>query len=185
MGHPMDKHFKQIVSQRSLKNLPFSTTDIANAKALLGTSVSGLKGWTTRKKVRGSTVERVSIPEEFYQKNKFVETAADVMFVSGVAFFVREFLKNIEEDGTMMDGNCNAWSVLPKKKGWYKNFQVWLNEQGIVNLLSIPMLEEAGYEVTTHTDDEWKVITPWGEVIVFARDTGMCNRMPYIDHVSC
>ena len=80
-----------------------------------------------------------------------------------------------------MDGNCNAGSVLLKKKGWYKNFQVWLNEQGIVNLLSIPMLEEAGYKVTTHTDDEWKVITPRGEVIVFARDTGMCNRMPYID----
>ena len=86
MGHPMDKDYRQIVSQRLLKNLPFSATDLANAKALLGTSVSGLKGWTTRKKVRGSTVERVSIPEEFYQKNKFVEIAADVMFVSGLAF---------------------------------------------------------------------------------------------------
>ena len=88
MAHPTDKHFKQIVSQRSLKNLPVSTTDIANAKALLGTSVSGLKGWMTRKKVRGPTVERVSIPEEFYKDNKFVKIAADVMFVSGVAFIV-------------------------------------------------------------------------------------------------
>ena len=77
-------------------------------------------------------------------------------------FFVREFLKNIEEDGTTMDGNCNERSVLLKKKGWYKNFQVWLNEQGIVNLLSIPMLEEAGYKVTTHTDEDWKVIIPAG-----------------------
>ena len=49
MAHPTDEHFKQIVSQRSLKNLPFSTADIANAKTLLGTSVAGLKGWTTRK----------------------------------------------------------------------------------------------------------------------------------------
>ena len=61
-----------------------------------------------------------------------------------------------------MDGNCNAGSVLLKKKGWYKIFQVWLNEQGIVNLLSIPMLEEAGYKVTTHTDEDWKVIIPAG-----------------------
>ena len=96
-------------------------------------------------------------------------------------FFVREFLKNIEEDGSTMDGNCNAGSVLLKQKGWYKNFQVWLNEQGIVNLLSIPMLEEAGYKVSTHTDDDWKVTTPWGEVIVFEHEVGVCNRMPYID----
>ena len=50
-----------------------------------------------------------------------------------------------------------------------------------MNLLSIPMLEEAGYKVSTHTDDDWKVTTPQGEVIVFARGTGMYNRMPYID----
>ena len=86
MAHPTDKHFKQIVSQRSTKNLPCSTADIANAKTLYGPDVAGLKGRTTRKKVRGATVERVSIPEEFYRKNKFVTIAADVMFVSGVAF---------------------------------------------------------------------------------------------------
>ena len=41
---------------------------------------------------------------------------------------VREFVKNIKEDGSTMDGNCNAGSVLLKKKGLYKHFQVWLNE---------------------------------------------------------
>ena len=59
-------------------------------------------------------------------------------------FFVREFLKNIKEDGSTMDGNCNAGSVPLKKKGLYKNFQMWLIERGIVNPLSIPMLEETG-----------------------------------------
>ena len=48
-------------------------------------------------------------------------------------------------------------------------------------MLSIPLLEEAGYKVSTHTDDDWKVTTPRGEVIVFAHDTGMCNCMPYND----
>ena len=32
-------------------------------------------------------------------------------------FFVREFLENIKEDGSTMDGNCNAGSVLLKEKG--------------------------------------------------------------------
>ena len=80
-----------------------------------------------------------------------------------------------------MDGNCNTGSVLLKQKGWYQNFQVWLNEQGIVNLLSIPMLAEVGYKVSTHTAGDWKVTTPQGEIIVFKRDVRVCNRMPIID----
>ena len=61
IGHPTDEHMKNIVSQQSLKNIPIRISDIANAKALFGTSVPGLKGWTTRKKARGFLVDRVSI----------------------------------------------------------------------------------------------------------------------------
>ena len=43
------------------------------------------------------------------------------------------------------------------------------------------MLEEAGYKVSTHTDGNWKVTTPQGEVIGFKRDIRICNHMPYID----
>ena len=46
-----------------------------------------------------------------------------------------------------MDGSCNDGTLLLKQKGWYKNFQVWLNEQGTVKLLTLPMLEDAGYKV--------------------------------------
>ena len=46
---------------------------------------------------------------------------------------------------------------------------------------SLAEVEEAGYKVSTHTDDDWKVTTSRGEVIVFKRDVGICNRMPYID----
>ena len=42
-AHPTDEHMKEIVSQQSLKNIPIRTSDIANTKALFGTSVSGLK----------------------------------------------------------------------------------------------------------------------------------------------
>ena len=43
------------------------------------------------------------------------------------------------------------------------------------------MLEEAGYIVSTHTKSDWVVTTPKGKNIVFKRDTGICNQMPYID----
>ena len=82
-AHTTDKYLKQIVSKRSLKNIPIRTSDIGNAKTLFGTSVSGLKGRTG-----GFPVDKVSIPAEFYRSNKFVTIAADVMFVSGVPFFV-------------------------------------------------------------------------------------------------
>lgn len=67
-------------------------------------------------------------------------------------YFVKEFLGNIGKDPSTMSANFNACTVLLKQKGRDKNFQVWLNKQGIVNLLSIPMLEEAGYKVSMHTD---------------------------------
>ena len=58
---------------------------------------------------------------------------------------------------------------------------MWLNEMGIANLLSIPMLENAGYIVSTHTKKYWVVITPKGNTITFKRDSGVCQGMPYID----
>ena len=58
---------------------------------------------------------------------------------------------------------------------------MWLNQQETANLLSIPQLEEDGYHVTYDTLKEWILITPQGKIIVFKRDTGICNRMPYID----
>lgn len=50
-----------------------------------------------------------------------------------------------------------------------------------MNLLSIPMMEEAGYKVSTHTNRDWEVFTPKGDVVTFKRDTGICKGMLYID----
>ena len=98
---------KEIVSQRSLKNIPISAPDVANTKALFVPSVAGLKGWTTRKNARGVPVARVSIPGEFYQLNKFVTISADVMFVSGVPFFVTYLRKiKISECGISSPTHC-------------------------------------------------------------------------------
>ena len=49
------------------------------------------------------------------------------------------------------------------------------------NLLSIPQLEEDGYVIDYNTKRDWIVTTPQGDEIRFKRDTGLCNRMLYID----
>ena len=96
-------------------------------------------------------------------------------------FFAEIFLKNIRTGRTTMNGSCNAGTVSTSTKGWYGDFEVWLNKKGIANLLSIPTLEDAGYLVSTHTNAEWVVTTPKGKKITFERDTGVCTGMPFID----
>ena len=53
-----------------------------------------------------------------------------------------------------MTGNCNAGTTRITKKGSYGDLQVWLNKQGVANLISIPMLEADGYTVSTDKNGE-------------------------------
>ena len=66
-------------------------------------------------------------------------------------FSVREFLDKVYSGKTSMNGSCNTRTVTTNTRGWYGEFKVWLNERGINNLLSIAMLEDTGYIVSTHT----------------------------------
>ena len=75
-------------------------------------------------------------------------------------FFVKEFLKNIQEGKGTMNGNCNAGETRITKRGYFEKMTVWLNENGIANLISIPKLEADGYTVWTDTKREWIVSTP-------------------------
>ena len=59
-------------------------------------------------------------------------------------FFFREFLDRVYSGKKATNGSCNAGTVTTNTRGWYDEFKVWLNERGIANLLSIPMLEDAG-----------------------------------------
>ena len=58
---------------------------------------------------------------------------------------------------------------------------MWINKHGIANLLSIPQLEDDGFIVKYDTHGECTILTPKGKNIVFQRDTGLCNQMPYIN----
>ena len=67
-------------------------------------------------------------------------------------FFVTEFLDMVYSGKTEMNGSCNAGTVTTNTRGWYSEFNVCLNERGIDNLLSIPMLEDSGYIFSNHTN---------------------------------
>ena len=88
-------------------------------------------------------------------------------------FFMKEFLRNIEENKGTTNDNCNAGETKITRRGYFGEMREWLNENGIVNLISIPKLEEDGYTVITNTKGQWKVFTPEGKIILFKRDTGM------------
>ena len=87
----------------------------------------------------------------------------------------------MREAGRTLRGNCNAGVKVCSKVGDLGIFEMWVNEGGIANLLSIPQLEKDGFRVTSDTKGEWIVYSPRGEKLVFKRDTGSLKNMPYID----
>ena len=60
-------------------------------------------------------------------------------------FFATEFLTDISDRPTIMKGRCNAGTTSTSRQGSYERSHMGLNERGIANLLSFPMLEDAGY----------------------------------------
>ena len=80
-----------------------------------------------------------------------------------------------------MNDYCNAGTTRITKRGYCGRLRVWLNENGIANIIYIPKLETDGYVFRTDTKGEWQFVTPKGETIPFQRDKGMCVGMPYID----
>ena len=93
-------------------------------------------------------------------------------------FFTKEFLLYTKKGDTTLTCSCNAGTTVINTRGWWREFQVWLNKHGIANLLSIPMLEAAVYIVSSHTKKDWVVFAPKGKKIVFKRDTGITKGMP-------
>jgi hypothetical protein len=97
------------------------------------------------------------------------------------SFFNKSLLSNINETGVVLRGKCNAGVSSTKWKEDWNGIEVWYNPNGIANLLSMGELEKLGFLVAYHTNGEWVVTSPKGERIVFMRDTGLCDRLPYVD----
>ena len=88
---------------------------------------------------------------------------------------------DVKTVGTVLQGNCNTGVSTSKEKGAYGWWSFWLNEKGIVNLLSIPQLKKDGYTINYNTKRDWAVTTPSGKCLLFKSDTGLCAGMPYLD----
>ena len=85
-----------------------------------------------------------------------------------------------DADTTML-GNCNYGFTLSSLKGYNGKFHMWVNKNGMANFLSIPLLEEDRSHIKYARNMDWVVTTPQGVVILFKRDTGLSEGMPYID----
>jgi len=58
---------------------------------------------------------------------------------------------------------------------------MWLNPDGIANLLSAGLLEAEGYTIEYKTGGDWTVTTPTGKKIVFQCESeGVLQGFPYI-----
>ena len=88
IGHPSNKHYKQTVSQNELTNWQIDIDDVKNTKAIFRPHGTGLKDRSTQKAPTYVSSERVYISREYYKLNTCVTLAADIMFVTGVPFFV-------------------------------------------------------------------------------------------------
>ena len=58
---------------------------------------------------------------------------------------------------------------------------MWIKNRGVENLLSLTQLEQYGYCLTHGTLKDWFMHAAYVTKIVFKRDTGLCNRMQYLD----
>ena len=67
------------------------------------------------------------------------------------------------------------------EKGTYGNFEMWINRNGIDNILLITQLEKYGYRITYNTIKYWIVHNPEVLQVKFKRNTIICNRITYID----
>ena len=63
------------------------------------------------------------------------------------SMFVVEYLEGIFDADVPLLDHCNMVTLTCRQKGFLGPWEMWLNKQGIANLLSIPQLEEYGYGV--------------------------------------
>ncbi len=96
--------------------------------------------------------------------------------------FTDKHLSEVSKVGVTLRDKCNAGVVYSDKKGFVLDmFNMWLVQNGIANLLSIPCLIHDGYCVAFDLLKALFVYCPDGRVLKFKTDVGTCKGFPYID----
>eukprot|EP00804_Cyclotella_cryptica_P010749 CCRYP_005527-RA/>CCRYP_005527-RA protein AED:0.26 eAED:0.17 QI:0/0/0/1/1/1/3/0/840 len=89
-----------------------------------------------------------------------------------------------ESQGQLATGIKHTWihaARITRRAGFWGDIKFWLNKNGIANLISAQQLETEGYKLEYTSDGGWLAHGPNGRSIIFKRDTGLCEGMPYID----
>ena len=84
--HPTEESFKHMVSPKLLNHCPIKVEDVTNAKTILGSDLTGVRGKTVRHKPDRVEMELTQIPRDLYELHKFVTLTEDVIFVNGIEF---------------------------------------------------------------------------------------------------
>ena len=66
-------------------------------------------------------------------------------------FFGECFFTGVTAGSKTMHGRCNTGVIKTAARGWFGSVRVCPNEDGIANLISIPIMEADGCEVSMNT----------------------------------
>ena len=150
--------------------------------ASLGDTQHPIETFYNKKEVK---FDRTSKPEVWVPRLHMVTLCECKLYLDSCATyhstFVNWCLENLHDVSVHLTGHSNGGTTTFNKKGYYGLFKMWLNKNGIANLLSIPQLEQDGLVIGYNTKRNWTVTTPQGKEIVFRKDIGLCEGMPYID----
>ena len=88
MAHPSEAKMRNLVSSGNVVNMPYTSTDISNSRALFGPDRGAIRGKTVRQRPSRVRPELIVLPQQMYEKLRDVILTADVMFVNGWPNFV-------------------------------------------------------------------------------------------------
>jgi hypothetical protein len=88
MAHPPEAKMKHMVSSNNVLNIPFTSTNFANGRALFGPDRGAIRGKTVRQRSHRVRPELIVIPRDLYEQTRDVILTAYVMFVDGLPFLL-------------------------------------------------------------------------------------------------
>ena len=83
LGSPSSENLKKIIKMSFIKDNPITCEDVNLANELYGP-----KGRTTMKNTKIQQHEKIDIPPEFMERNRYIETSAEIMHINGLMFVV-------------------------------------------------------------------------------------------------
>eukprot|EP00536_Pseudo-nitzschia_multiseries_P005984 jgi/Psemu1/14155/gm1.14155_g len=85
-GHLSTKQLLQITQKNQLVNCPVTPGNVRLMNKILGPSIAGLKGKTTRQKKQTVEPEIVPMPEHIWEQYMAITLAIDIMYIKGIPF---------------------------------------------------------------------------------------------------